>query len=119
MVGLQGFAQALQATFVGIHHIEGHLLAAKVDSPFSPAPIFGAIASGGHSALYDYRGLGDIALVGETRDDAAGEATYLKLGLGYPGGRIIDERAERGDPYKYALPVSLKQKRYWIIHFQD
>ena len=116
MIGLQfakGFAQALQATFVGIHHIEGHLLAAKVDPHFPQPPFLALIASGGHSALYDYRGLGDIALVGETRDDAAGEAfdkIAKLLGLGYPGGRIIDERAERGDPYKYALPVSLKQK---------
>jgi len=116
MIGLQfakGFAQALNLRFIGIHHIEGHLLAAKVDPHFPPAPFLALIASGGHSALYDYRGLGRIELVGETRDDAAGEAfdkIAKLLGLGYPGGRVIDERAALGDPFKYPLPVSLKQK---------
>jgi N6-L-threonylcarbamoyladenine synthase len=116
MIGLQfakGFAQALDVPFIGIHHIEGHLMAAKVDPNFPPAPFLALIASGGHSALYEYQGVGMIDMVSETRDDAAGEAfdkIAKLLGLGYPGGRVIDERAELGDETKYALPISLKQK---------
>ncbi|MBL93352.1 MAG: tRNA (adenosine(37)-N6)-threonylcarbamoyltransferase complex transferase subunit TsaD [Myxococcales bacterium] len=116
MVGLQfakGFAQAQGKRFIGIHHIEGHLMAAKIDAAFPKPPFLALIVSGGHSALYQYAGLGDITTLGETRDDAAGEAfdkIAKLLGLGYPGGRVIDERAKLGDPEKYKLPISLRQK---------
>src|SRR5690606_20502906 len=77
LVGLQfgkGMAQALSLPFLGVHHIEGHLHAASLE-PDAPAPPFiGLVASGGHSALYRYDGPGHATLLGETRDDAAGEA---------------------------------------------
>ena len=116
MVGLQfakGFAQAQGKRFIGIHHIEGHLMAAKVDASFPKPPFLALIVSGGHSALYQYEGVGNITTLGETRDDAAGEAfdkIAKLLGLGYPGGRVIDERAQLGNPEKYKLPISLRQK---------
>ena len=116
MVGLQfakGFAQAHGKNFIGIHHIEGHLMAASIDDAFPEPPFLGLIVSGGHTALYRYEGLGQVSVLGETRDDAAGEAfdkIAKLLGLGYPGGRVVDDRARLGDPNKYPLPVSLKQK---------
>ena len=116
MVGLQfakGFAQAQSKRFIGIHHIEGHLMAAKIDLAFPKPPFLALIVSGGHSALYQYAGLGKITTLGETRDDAAGEAfdkIAKLLGLGYPGGRVIDERAKLGDSEKYKLPISLRKK---------
>ena len=110
LVGLC-YAKALAAgwgvPFVGVNHLEGHLLAALLE-PDPPAwPFLGLVVSGGHTALYACRGVGDYALLGETVDDAAGEA-YDKvarmLGLGYPGGPLVDRLAAQGDPAAVALP---------------
>lgn len=123
LVGLQfakGMAQALSLPFFGVHHIEGHLLAASVE-PDAPAPPFiGLVASGGHSALYRYDGPGRATLLGETRDDAAGEAfdkTAKLLGLGYPGGAVIDRLAEGGDPERFPLPISLRARNTFDFSF--
>jgi len=77
LVGLQfakGFAQAHGHTFLGVHHIEGHLMASSLDAAAPEPPFIGLVASGGHSAIYRYEGPGRAELLGETRDDAAGEA---------------------------------------------
>lgn len=114
LVGLsyaKGYALARGLPFVGVHHIEGHLMAASVDDDAPKPPFIGLVVSGGHSALYRYDGPGRATLLGETRDDAAGEAfdkTAKLLGLGYPGGAIIDALAEQGDDQKYQLPISLR-----------
>jgi N6-L-threonylcarbamoyladenine synthase len=106
-------AAALGKPALGIHHLEGHLL-----SPFlsADAPIFPFVAllvSGGHTQLLEVAGVGEYALLGDTIDDAAGEAfdkSAKLLGLGYPGGPALARLAEFGDPKAYALPRPLLQR---------
>lgn len=115
IVGVQfarGFAKAAGKPLVGVHHIEGHLFAARSEPGFPTEPFIGLVASGGHSALYLCKDdTLDIEFLGETRDDAAGEA-YDKaaklLGFGYPGGHLIDALAQNGDPKAFAFPIALR-----------
>ena len=110
LVGLC-FAKALayQAgkPLLGVHHIDGHLASALLaPTPLVP-PFIGLVVSGGHTALYEVRDLAEIRVLGQTRDDAAGEAfdkVAKRVGLGYPGGREIDLRARRGRSDAYAFP---------------
>ena len=95
-------------------------MAASVDENAPRPPFIGLVASGGHSALYRYLGPGQASLLGETRDDAAGEAfdkTAKLLGLGYPGGAVIDRLAEEGDPARFKLPVSLRARTTYDFSF--
>ena len=123
LVGLQfakGFARASSVPFVGVHHIEGHLMAAAVDPQAPQPPFIGLVVSGGHSALYRFEGVGQAKLLGQTRDDAAGEAfdkTAKLLGLGYPGGAIIDRLADQGDADRCPMPVSLKDRSHYDFSF--
>lgn len=123
LVGLQyakGFAQARGVPFVGVHHIEGHLMAVAGEERAPAPPFIALVVSGGHSAIYRYNGLGDVVTLGETRDDAAGEAfdkTAKLLGLGYPGGQKIDACAERGDPTAFKLPIALKARTTYDFSF--
>ncbi len=108
-------AQTLGVPLLGVDHLEGHLLAFLAENLDAPLPMLSLLVSGGHSELVLIRGLGDYQLVGQTRDDAAGE-TFDKgarlLGLGYPGGRKVSELAETGNPKRYALPRGLAKERY-------
>ncbi len=123
LIGLtwaKGFARGRGVPFIGVHHIEGHLMAAasEVDAP--PPPYIGLVVSGGHSALYRFDGVGQAKLLGQTRDDAAGEAfdkTAKFLGLGYPGGAVIDRLAARGDATKIAMPRSLRDRSHYDYSF--
>ncbi|MGA9522355.1 MAG: tRNA (adenosine(37)-N6)-threonylcarbamoyltransferase complex transferase subunit TsaD [Myxococcaceae bacterium] len=113
LVGLQ-VAKALSLAkgipYVGVNHLEGHLLAIRLLEDAPEPPFLGLVVSGGHTSLYEVRNFGDYRLVGSTRDDAAGEA-YDKvakiLGLPYPGGPLIDQLAQQGDPTAIRFPRAL------------
>jgi N6-L-threonylcarbamoyladenine synthase len=109
LVGLcagKAIAYARRLPFVGVNHLEGHLLSVQLERPVA-LPYVALLVSGGHTSLYLARALGDYALLGATRDDAAGEAfdkVAKLLGLGYPGGRAIDALAQRGDAAALRFP---------------
>jgi len=98
---------ALGKPVVGVHHLEGHLLSPLLTTPAPRFPFVALLVSGGHTQLLRVGGLGDYALLGETVDDAAGEAfdkTAQLLGLGYPGGPAVSRLAEFGTAGAYVLP---------------
>lgn len=123
LVGLsyaKGLAIGWQVPFVGVHHIEGHLMAAAADAAAPAPPFIGLVVSGGHTALYRFEGIGRAKLLGQTRDDAAGEAfdkSAKLLGLGYPGGVVIDQLARGGDPAAIAMPRSLRDRSHFDFSF--
>ena len=97
----KGFAYGHQIPWIGVDHLEGHINSVFLE-PAPPAfPFVALLVSGGHTSIYHVRSHLDYQLMGQTRDDAAGEA-YDKvakmLGLGYPGGAVIDRLAAQGDP---------------------
>ena len=106
----KGIAYARGIPLIGVHHLEGHLssvFALDVEIPFPHAAL---IVSGGHTELVEVRAPGEYRILGETRDDAAGEAFdkgARVLGLGYPGGPAVQEAAKIGDPDRYPLPKGL------------
>jgi N6-L-threonylcarbamoyladenine synthase len=92
---------------IGIHHLEGHLLAPMLELPTPPLPHIALLVSGGHTMLIEVRAIGDYRVLGQTRDDAAGEAfdkSAKLLGLPYPGGPELAQLAERGRPGRYSFP---------------
>src|SRR3989442_2857407 len=94
---------------VGVNHLEGHIYASFLTEDPPEHPFLALVVSGGHTALYHARAPLDYELVGQTRDDAAGEAfdkVAKLLGLGFPGGPAIQRVAERGDPRAIAFPVA-------------
>jgi len=98
---------ALDVPALGVHHLEGHLLSPLLGEPKPAFPFVALLVSGGHSQLYAVRGVGDYALLGDTLDDAAGEAfdkTAKLLGLPYPGGPALAKLAEIGRAGAVSLP---------------
>jgi N6-L-threonylcarbamoyladenine synthase len=94
---------------VGVNHLEGHVYAAFLTDDPPEHPFLALVVSGGHTALYHARAPLDYRLVGQTRDDAAGEAfdkVAKLLGLGFPGGPIVQAVAEAGDPRAIAFPLA-------------
>lgn len=102
-----GLALALDLPTVGVHHLEGHLLSPLLAEPRPEFPFIALLVSGGHTQIMRVDGVGRYELLGETLDDAAGEAfdkTAQLLGLGYPGGPAVAKLAETGDPSRFKLP---------------
>ena len=103
----RALAYAWRLPAIGVHHLEGHLLAPMLEDLAPPLPHTALLVSGGHTMLIEVRALGEYAVMGETRDDAAGEAfdkTAKLLGLPYPGGPELAVLAERGRPGRFELP---------------
>jgi N6-L-threonylcarbamoyladenine synthase len=103
----RGLAYAWGVPAVGIHHMEAHLLAPLLEDPAPEFPFLALLVSGGHTQLVRVTAPGDYALLGESLDDAAGEAfdkTAKLLGLGYPGGPAISKLAAQGRPGRYEFP---------------
>ncbi|MBQ0958665.1 tRNA (adenosine(37)-N6)-threonylcarbamoyltransferase complex transferase subunit TsaD [Ideonella sp. 4Y11] len=103
-------AAALGKPTLGVHHLEGHLLSPFLSADPPEFPFVALLVSGGHTQLMRVDGVGSYALLGETIDDAAGEAfdkSAKLLGLGYPGGPALSRLAEQGDPAAFDLPRPL------------
>jgi N6-L-threonylcarbamoyladenine synthase len=123
LVGLC-FGKALAFTchipLVGVNHLEGHLYAALLDHEELSFPFTGLVASGGHTHLYLATAPGEYRLLGRTRDDAAGEAfdkVAKFLGLGYPGGPLIEEWARKGDPNVVRFPRPVPSRGAYDFSF--
>jgi N6-L-threonylcarbamoyladenine synthase len=109
----KGLAYARGLPLVPVNHLEGHVAAAYLTDPALEPPFVALIASGGHTALYSVERDRKMGLLGETLDDAAGEALdkgARMLGLGFPGGPEISRTAREGDADRYDFPVGLKDK---------
>ncbi len=109
LVGLntaKAIAFARSVPFLGINHLEGHLLSPLIETSL-PFPYVGLVVSGGHTSLYLAQDYGRYTHLGSTRDDAAGEAfdkVAKLMGLGFPGGKLIDDLARKGNPRAITFP---------------
>ena len=102
-----GLARALGIPVIGVHHLEAHLLSPLLSRPAPSFPFVALLVSGGHTQLMQVAGVGEYGLMGETLDDAAGEAfdkTAKLLGLGYPGGPALARLAATGKAGRFTLP---------------
>lgn len=120
LIGLNGakaLSLALSKPLIGVNHIEAHLYAALMSAPKPPPfPALGVVASGGHSSLVKMHDVGSYELIGQTIDDAVGEAfdkVARILGLPYPGGPAIESLAKQGDAQRFAVkPGQVKGRPY-------
>jgi N6-L-threonylcarbamoyladenine synthase len=107
VVYAKSLAYAGQRALIGVHHMEGHLFAPTLEDRDLAPPFVALLVSGGHTLLLDVVDWGHYRLLGQTRDDAAGEAfdkVASLLGLGYPGGPAIERLATTGDPARFTFP---------------
>jgi len=109
----RSLAWAWQVPAIGVHHLEGHLLAVMLEPSTPNFPFLALLVSGGHTQLVQVRQVGNYQILGESVDDAAGEAfdkTAKLLGLGYPGGPALARLAQQGDPQAFHLPRPMTQR---------
>jgi len=103
----KSLALALEIPLIAVHHMQAHVLANSIESPRPRFPFLCLTVSGGHTQVVLCRSALDMEVIGQSRDDAAGEA-YDKsaklIGLPYPGGPLIDKHASSGDPHRYSFP---------------
>ncbi|OOF40765.1 tRNA (adenosine(37)-N6)-threonylcarbamoyltransferase complex transferase subunit TsaD [Rodentibacter mrazii] len=103
----RALAYAWNVPAIGVHHMEGHLLAPMLDENRPRFPFIALLVSGGHTQLVQVKGVGEYNVIGESIDDAAGEAfdkTAKLLGLDYPGGAALSRLAEKGSPTRFTFP---------------
>jgi N6-L-threonylcarbamoyladenine synthase len=116
----KSFAYALQKPWVGVNHLEAHLNSVFLEPDPPPFPFISLLVSGGHTAIYDVQSHTRAVLMGQTRDDAAGEAfdkVAKMLDLGYPGGVIIDKLSQKGNPEKIRFPRAYLDKDSYDFSF--
>jgi len=116
----KSFAFALDIPWVGVNHLEGHINSLFLEENPPPFPFVALLASGGHTSIYYVTSHTGFEVVGQTRDDAAGEAfdkVAKMLGLGYPGGGVIDRLATQGDPEKIVFPRPFLDKSTFDFSF--
>lgn len=109
----RSLAYAWNVPSIGVHHMEGHLLAPMMAGEDIQPPFLALLVSGGHTLLVRVSRIGHYEILGQTLDDAAGEAfdkTAQLLGLGYPGGPAIAQLAKQGDPDRFQLPRPMSNK---------
>ncbi|HXW53843.1 MAG TPA: tRNA (adenosine(37)-N6)-threonylcarbamoyltransferase complex transferase subunit TsaD [Myxococcota bacterium] len=123
LVGAQfakGMASALNVPLLAIHHIEGHIFSGYGDKNFPKPPFLALIVSGGHTAIYACDKNYVISVIGETLDDAAGEAfdkLGRALGFSYPAGKTIDELAMAGDKDAFSFPIAMRNEAHFDFSF--
>ena len=120
----KSLAFASGRALVAVHHMEGHLFATQLQHPNAVPPFTALLISGGHTLLVDVEAWGRYRLLGQTRDDAAGEAfdkVAKLLGLPYPGGPHIERIAKEGDPsrYRFARPMLRRDQRVGDADYYD
>jgi N6-L-threonylcarbamoyladenine synthase len=106
-------AYSLDLPLIGVNHLEGHLFAPTLEDPELEPPFIGLLVSGGHTMLLDVPQWGEYRLLGQTLDDAAGEAfdkVANLLGLGYPGGAALERLAREGEPRRLRFPTPMLQE---------
>lgn len=106
-------AFSIDRPLIGVNHLEGHLFAPTLENPDLEPPFIGLLVSGGHTMLLDVPAWGEYRLLGQTLDDAAGEAfdkVANLLGLGYPGGAAIERLARQGTPGRFRFPRPMLQE---------
>ncbi len=123
LVGLstaKAMAFGLHKPLIGVHHIDGHISANYIEDPDLEPSFVCLVASGGHSHLVYVRDYGEYEILGRTRDDAAGEAfdkIARALGLGYPGGPLIDKKAKEGNPHAIEFPRAYLEEDSYDFSF--
>ncbi|NQT64698.1 MAG: tRNA (adenosine(37)-N6)-threonylcarbamoyltransferase complex transferase subunit TsaD [FCB group bacterium] len=116
----KSLAYSLKKPLIAINHMIGHIYANRIENPDLKPPYLALVVSGGHTELVDFKSMDDFEIIGRTRDDAAGEAfdkVSKLLGLGYPGGPIIDKIARKGDPKFHQFPRALNKKNNYDFSF--